>query len=95
MRLFFQLPAWMMSGNKMFQSMQRMNDEVSRCTEEAFEEAVTKPDKQSINVMREIVENSSLPPQEKDLNRLKQEVSVYSQEYYSNALSSCFGGDVR
>ena len=94
MRLFFQLPAWVMSGSKMFQSMQRMNDEVSRCTEEAFEEAVTKPGKQSINVMREIVENSSLPPHEKDLNRLKQEVSVYSQEYSSNDLNSWFGGVV-
>ena len=79
MRLFFQLPEWMMSGSKMFQIVKRLNHEVFRCTEEAFEEAVTKPDKQSINVMREIVDNSSLPPHEKELSRLKQEVSVYNR----------------
>ena len=73
MRRFFQLPAWMMAGNEMFQVVQRLNNEVYACTEQAFDEAVQQKDKSAVNVMKEIVESSSLPPEEKTLVRLKNE----------------------
>ena len=73
MRRFFQLPGWMMAGNKMFQVVQRLNNEVYACTEQAFDEAVQQKDKSAVNVMKEIVESSSLPPEEKTLMRLRNE----------------------
>ena len=75
MRQFFQLPDWMMSGNKMFQVVKSMNNEVDACTEQAFEEAVQQQDQKSITVLREMLESKTLPPEEKTLERLKQDVS--------------------
>lgn len=79
MRQFFQLPDWMMAGNHMFQVVKNLNDQVFDCTEKAFEEAVqpTGGTKRSITVMREIMESSSLPPEEKTLLRLKQEGIIF------------------
>lgn len=75
MRKLLQLPDWVMSGSQAFRVVSGFNQEVFKCTEEAVQEAVDKPKKGSINVMSEIIQNSSLSPEEKDLNRLKQEVS--------------------
>jgi hypothetical protein len=75
MRQLFQMPDWMMSGNKMFQTVKSMNNAVDACTEQAFEEAVQKQDKKSITVLHEMLDSKSLPPEEKTLDRLKQDVS--------------------
>lgn len=77
MRRFFQLPGWMMAGNEMFQVVQRLNNEVYACTEQAFDEAVQQKDKSTVNVMKDIVESSSLPPEEKTLVRLKNEGIIF------------------
>lgn len=77
MRQLLQLPDWVMvmSGSKMFQTVKSLNDALDACTEQAFDEAVQQKDKQSITVLHEMVESKSLPPEEKALERLKQDVS--------------------
>ena len=68
MRQFFQLPDWMMSGSKMFQTMKTLNNAVDACTEQAFEEAVQQQDNKSITVLHEMLESKSLPPEREDFD---------------------------
>lgn len=75
MKKLFQLPDWMVSGSKMFRLIQRLYAEVWSLMEQASNEATASLDKGSITVMREIVEHSSLPPEELEMKRLKQDVS--------------------